>query len=109
MQTPKPEPDLAVVRGQIADFRLAHPRTAELVIQVCVTSADYDRSKLWAYASGGVKECWLVLGREKQIEVHRQPGEGEFAERTPHGPGGGLTSTAIPSFTVDLSKLFEPV
>lgn len=27
----EPEPDLAVVRGQIADFRLVHPRTAELV------------------------------------------------------------------------------
>ena len=105
----EPEPDLAVVRGQIGDFRLSHPRTAELVIEVCVTSADYDRAKLRAYASAGVKECWLVLGREKQIEVHRQPGEGQFAERTLHGPGGRLTSTAIPSFTVDLSKLLEPV
>jgi Uma2 family endonuclease len=105
----EPEPDLAVVRGQIGDFRLSHPCTAELVIEVCVTSAEYDRSKLRAYASAGVKECWLVLGREKQIEVHRQPGEGQFAEHTLHGPGGRLTSTAIPSFTVDLSKLLEPV
>ena len=105
----EPEPDLAVVLGTEEDYRLAHPRTAELVIEVCVSSADYDRSKLRAYASAGVKECWLVLGREKQIEVHRQPGEGQFAERTLHGPGGRLTSTAIPSFTVDLSKLLEPV
>jgi len=90
-------------------FRLAHPRTAELVIEVCVTSADYDRSKLRAYASAGVKECWLVLGREKQIEVHRQPGEGEFAERTLHSPGARLTRAALPGFTADLSKLFEPV
>ena len=103
----EPEPDLAVVRGQIANFRLAHPRTAELVIEVCVTSADYDRSKLRAYASAGVKECWLVLGREKQVEVHRQPGEGQFADRTLHGPGTQLTSTAIPSFTVDLSQLLD--
>jgi Uma2 family endonuclease len=105
----EPEPDLAVVRGQVADFRLAHPRTAELVIEVCVTSADYDRSKLRAYASVGVKECWLVLGREKLIEVHRQPSGGQFAERTLHGPGARLTSAAVPSFTVDLSKLLEPV
>jgi Uma2 family endonuclease len=105
----EPEPDLAVVRGQIGDFRLSHPRTAELVIEVSVSSAEYDRSKLRAYASAGVKECWLVLGREKQIEVHRQPGEGQFAARTLHGPGGRLTSTAIPSFTVDLSKLLEAV
>src|SRR5437660_8074609 len=37
----EPEPDLAVVRGKIADFRLARPRTAELGIEVCVTGADY--------------------------------------------------------------------
>ena len=60
-----------------------------------------------AYASAGVKECWLVLGREKQIEVHCQPGEGQFAERTLHGPGVRLTSTAIPSVSVDWSKLLD--
>ena len=69
----------------------------------------YDRSKLRAYASAGVKECWLVLGRERQIEVHRQPGDGHFAERSLHGPGARLTSAAIPSLTVDVSKLLEPV
>ena len=67
------------------------------------------RSKLRAYASAGVKECWLVLGRERQIEVHRQPGDGRFAERSLHGPGARLTSAAIPSLTVDVSKLLEPV
>ena len=105
----EPEPDLAVVRGQVADFRLAHPRTAELVIEVCVTSADYDRSKLRAYASAGVKECWLVLGREKQIEAHRQPDGVQFAERTLHGPDARLTSAAIQSITMDVSKLLETV
>jgi Uma2 family endonuclease len=105
----EPEPDLAVVRGQSADFRLAHPRTAELVIEICVSSTDYDRSKLRAYASAGVKECWLVLGPEKQVEVHRQPGDGRFAERTLHRPSARLTSSAVPSISVDLSKLFELV
>jgi Uma2 family endonuclease len=105
----EPEPDLAVVRGQSADFRLAHPRTAELVIEICVTSADYDRSKLRAYANAGVKECWLVLAREKQVEVHRQPAQDQFAQRTLHGPGTRLTSTAIPGFTVDLDKLWAPI
>jgi Uma2 family endonuclease len=103
----EPEPDLAVVRGTEEDFRRAHPRSAELVIEVCVSSAEYDRSKLRAYASAGVKECWLVLGQEKQIEVHRQPRGGQFAERTLHGPGAQLASDVIPSFAVDVSKLLE--
>jgi len=102
----EPEPDLSVVRGEIADFRFAHPRTAELVIEVCVSSPDYDRSKLGAYASAGVKECWLVLGMEQQIEVHRQPAGDQFAQHAVHGPGGTLASASVPGFAVDLESLF---
>src|SRR5206468_10874720 len=69
----EPEPDLAVVRGRKEDYRREHPRTAELVIEVCVSSHEYDRSKLRAYASANIKEVWLVLAPERQIEVHRQP------------------------------------
>ena len=102
----EPEPDLAVVRGREADFWQEHPDTAELVIEICVSSHEYDRSKLRAYASAGVKECWLVLGPEKQIELYRQPQGEQFAERAVHGPGGTVTSTAVPGFTVDLTSLF---
>src|SRR5208282_2985416 len=98
----EPEPGLSFVRGVIGDFRLAHPTTAELVIEICVGSHDYDRSKLRAYASAGVKECWLVLAPEKQIEVQRQPQGEQFAERAVHGPGRMLTSAVVPGFTVEL-------
>jgi hypothetical protein len=64
----EPEPDLAVVAGCKEDFRESHPQTAELVIEVSISSHDYDRSKLRAYAAAGVKECWLVLGLEAKIE-----------------------------------------
>src|SRR5216684_5025549 len=68
----EPEPDLAIVRGRKEDYRHEHPHTAELVIEVCVTSYEYDRSKLRAYATAGVKEVWLIKAPEKQIEVHRR-------------------------------------
>src|SRR5437762_12211888 len=102
----EPEPDLAVVRGREEDFRQEHPRTAELVIEVCVTSLDYDRSKLRAYASAGVKECWFVIAPERQIEVHRRPAGDQFAEQAIHGPGGRLTSTDRKSVALDLDALF---
>ena len=102
----EPEPDLAVVRGEIAQFRRAHPRTAELLIEVCVTSADYDRSKLRAYARANVKECWLVLEPERQMEIHRQPSGDQFMERIVHGPGGHVVSAVFPGLTLDLSTIF---
>ena len=102
----EPEPDISVIRGSINDYANEHPHTAELVIEICVSSHDYDRSKLRAYATAGVKECWLVLAPEKQIEVHRQPQGEQFAEHAVQGAGGTLTSAVVPSFTVELGRLF---
>jgi Uma2 family endonuclease len=102
----EPEPDLAVVAGRKEDFREYHPHTAELVIEICITSHDYDRSKLRAYADAGVKECWLVLGPERKIEVYRQPKEGRFTEQAVYGPGGTLASAALPEFTLQIDAFF---
>lgn len=73
-----------------------------------MTSPDYDRSKLRAYATADVKECWLVLGPEKRIEVFRRPKDGQFMEHAVHGPGGTLTSAVLPDFTLPLDALFAP-
>ena len=102
----EPEPDISVLRGVEEDYWNHHPETAELVIEVCITSHDYDRSKLRAYASAGVKECWLVLGLEKQIEVYRHPEDGQFSEHTLHGPGGTLASATLPEFKLPLDEFF---
>jgi Uma2 family endonuclease len=102
----EPQPDLSVVTGAAADYASEHPHTAELVIEVCVSSPEYDRGKLRAYASAGIKEVWLVLAPEKQIEICRQPqGEG-FVEQAVHGPGGAVASAVVPQFVVELDALF---
>lgn len=103
----EPEPDLSVIRGSINDYQAEHPHTAELVIEICVSSHEYDRSKLRAYANANVTECWLVLGPEKVIETHRQPQGDRYLEHSVHGPGGTLVSTAVSDFTVDLADLFS--
>ncbi len=102
----EPEPDIALVRGAEEDFRDQHPARAEIVIEVCVTSHEYDRSKLKAYAVAGVKECWFVLCPEKQIEVYRLPKDGQFAERALHGLGGTLASSSVPGLVLSLQDLF---
>jgi Uma2 family endonuclease len=102
----EPEPDLAVVSGRKEDYRHNHPHTAELVIEISISSHDYDRSKLRAYATAEVKECWLVLGPEKTIEVYTQPKDGQFTEQSLHGSEGMVTSTALPQFTLSLDAFF---
>lgn len=100
------EPDLCVIRGNEDSYRAEHPATAELVIEVCVSSHEYDRSKLRAYASAGVKECWLVLAPERQIEVCGRPEQNRFAESVVHGPGESLRSSVLPDLVVELARLF---
>jgi hypothetical protein len=53
-----------------------------------------------------VKETWLVLVPEKQIEVHRHPAEGQFRERILHGPGETVASVAIAGLKLDVTRLF---
>jgi Uma2 family endonuclease len=103
----EPEPDLSVVHGSIEDYANEHPATAELVIEVCVSTHEYDRFKLRAYASAGVKEVWLVLAPEKQIETHRQPMGQQFRERIVHGPSGRVASAVLPALEIVVEELFR--
>src|SRR5437773_2286492 len=82
-QDSEPEPDLAVVWGREEDYRQEHPRTAEVVIEVCVTSHDYDRSRLRAYANAVVKEL-LVRACGRQPDRSPPPTRRRPVWRTDH-------------------------
>ena len=98
----EPEPDVSVILGSEADFWSSHPTTAELVIEVAVTSEDYDRNKALAYARAGVKEFWIVVVNEKLVEVRTVPSEQgyEQVERLPVAQ-----SIAIPGLRIDAAAL----
>jgi Uma2 family endonuclease len=102
----EPEPDISIVRGTTEEYWTEHPHTAELVIEICVTSHEYDRSKLKAYATAGVKECWLVLVPEKQIEIFRQPQDGRYLQRTLESSTATITTPLLPGFGLNLPKFF---
>lgn len=101
----EPEPDLSVIRGREEDYADRHPQTAELVVEVVVSSHEYDRAKLRAYAIAGVKECWLVLAPERQIEVYRQPQGERYAVKNVFLVGQRLTSSVLPTVTVEVADV----
>ena len=103
----EPEPDLSVVKGGAKDYVQAHPNTAELVIEICLTSHDYDRKKLKAYARAGVKECWLVLVPERQVEVYRRPNGDSYSQQTTVLNGASLTCEGLPQVSLDSQLLFS--
>ena len=90
-----PEPDVAVVRGTLADFRDRHPTAAELVVEIAVTSLAADREKAALYAEAGVDEYWIVLAEAGLVEVYRQPVEGAYRQRRTYGRGEVIEAVAV--------------
>lgn len=73
----EPEPDVCVVRGAIRDYRLAHPTTAGLVVEVAQSSLRLDRTlKKRIYATAGIEDYWIVNLVARVLEVYREPADG---------------------------------
>ena len=64
----EPEPDIAVVREELADRSDAHPHSAEFIIEVAIASLEYDREKASIYARAGVPEYWIVMPESQTVE-----------------------------------------
>ena len=69
-----PEPDIAVVPGEIDDYARQHPTSALLIVEVSDTTLAYDRGrKASLYARTGIADYWVSNLIEDQLEVHREP------------------------------------
>ena len=102
----EPEPDISITRGDKRDFASAHPSTAELAVEVAVSSPALDRENASLYAEAGVKEYWIVLGTERKIEVYRRPENGTYQEKRIVGHGETLERSSLPGLRVRVSDLF---
>ena len=102
----EPEPDLAVIAGDDTEIADGHPTTAELVIEVAVSSERIDRIKLGVYAEAGVRECWLVLAEERVIERHTEPQGAAYGRIERVTFPATLESIIFPGLTLPPAGLF---
>jgi len=102
----EPEPDIAVVSGTEAEFFQAHPTTAELVVEVAVSSPALDRQNASLYAEAGVQEYWIVLGTERRLEIYRQPENGRYQEMRVVGAGETIECVGISGVRIQAFDLF---
>ena len=70
-----PEPDLAVVRGEIEDYLERHPGAADvgLVVEVADESLQTDHRKATTYAAEGVQQYWIVNLPDRCVEAFLNP------------------------------------
>src|SRR5207247_1328792 len=72
--TSEPEPDVAVLRGELRDYLDAHPADPVLVVEVSLTSLEFDRvHRSSLYARAGRPEYWIVDLVDRALEVRRAP------------------------------------
>jgi len=70
----EPEPDIAVVPGDLTDYLDEHPRRPVLVVEVADTSLAFDRERKGSlYARGGIADYWIVNLVDRALEVYREP------------------------------------
>lgn len=89
--TSEPEPDVVLLHRDAPQDRIPTPDDVLLVIEVAVTSEDYDRIvKTPRYAAAGVPEYWLADLEQEIVEVARDPDDDAYAERIRHRRGDAL-------------------
>ena len=93
----EPEPDGAVVRGQIDDYLEHPPAAGDLysVIEVADSSLSLDLGpKLKAYATAGVPQCVVVDLVNNRVLVHEEPAGTSYARVTSLTHGETMHITA---------------
>ncbi|MBX6311931.1 MAG: Uma2 family endonuclease, partial [Isosphaeraceae bacterium] len=70
-----PEPDLAVIAGDLEDYRDAHPAPEDiaLIIEVADSSPPEDRQGLRRYAWAGIPVVWVINLTNETVEVYTEP------------------------------------
>jgi len=102
----EPEPDISITRGMEDDYARTHPTSAELVVEVAVSSPSLDRANAALYAEAGIKEYWIILAMERRVEIYRQPSEGRYGQTFTCAAEDVLEISALPGIRIRVSELF---
>jgi Uma2 family endonuclease len=109
----EPEPDVAVVPTDPADYREGHPARPVLIVEIADSSLAKDRGvKLALYARAGITDYWIVNLIDRVVEAYREP---VWSPSSPHGwryaslvvarPGERVTPLAAPHSSVAAADL----
>ena len=111
-QETEPEPDLAVVTGDLDDYADAHPTTAALVVEISDSTLRFDRrAKAAVYAQAGIPEYWVVNVRRREVEVHTQPVDDpaagwNYASIVPYREGDEIQPLAVAEASLPVREFF---
>jgi Uma2 family endonuclease len=102
-----PQPDIVWAKPKSYGDHYPQPDEVFLVIEVADSSLNYDcGEKADLYASGGIKDYWVVDVSNQVIHVFRTPSKTGFTQRTVVKLGEQIGPLAFPDVVLDLMVLF---
>jgi Uma2 family endonuclease len=103
----EPAPDFALVRRGYDRRKLPMPPDILVVMEVSDSSLAADRAiKVPMYAEAAIPEAWIFDLPGQRIERHTDPGDGRYRQTALAGRGERLTSTVLPTLTIDVDEAF---
>lgn len=102
----EPQPDITLARLPGDRYRTAQPTAQDIVllIEVSDSTLAFDRQRKMAlYARHGIPEYWILNVQDRQLEVHREPGNGTFSSVQLVPPGTPVCALAFPDLPFDWS------
>lgn len=103
----RPQPDIVIVAGVPDDYS-RHPTAAQayIVVEVSDTTLAFDRGdKMWAYASAGVTDYWVLDLNARQLEVYRGPFENGYLDVTIYAETESVAPLAASQSDVSVADL----
>jgi len=101
-----PEPDVALVVGDVGEYRDAHPSTAVIIVEVADSSLTHDRErKRRLYARAGVPEYWLINLSDYCLEVFRNPAREKYQFHLILAPAETIAPLTQPHHSITVSEL----
>ncbi|ACK65898.1 protein of unknown function DUF820 [Rippkaea orientalis PCC 8801] len=79
----EPEPDIAIVRLPLANYRTHHPYAEDIywLIEVSQRTLKKDlEEKVMTYARNGISEYWVIDLKNKKLIIHTQPSQDKYLQ-----------------------------
>ncbi|MGK7891497.1 MAG: Uma2 family endonuclease [Leptolyngbyaceae cyanobacterium] len=107
----EPEPDLAIVQGNVLDYTEQHPRPDQvyLVVEVADSTLKQDcevKDKL--YAQAGITDYWVLDLKNRQLHVFRNLTPDGYTQRLILKEPNQIAPLAFPDLEITLSSILPP-
>ena len=104
----EPQPDLSILRWRGDDYEQSNPHSEDvlLLVEVSDSTLHYDRDvKIPLYARNGIPEVWLLDIQNRQLDIYREPINGQYQQRDCRRTGQ-IAPILCPDAIIDLAELF---